>query len=430
MGQFSFFNLISAIFGVAVAAILLMSSVKNKFPNKLLGLGFLLLAFRSLSIFTIQEDLIYNTFLMGSVSCWYYFIPPILYLYIKKTIHDEDRFQKDDLWHFIVPGFATLLLVYYLFANYSATGQLSLPLQHSKFNDVYPFTIYFQIAQHAKIIVLGSVFYTIMAWYQVIKYLKRNKGEHPQMSKMRNWILGLLGFCTTLCVVLFFSAILNWTLNYKIPKLDIGNLNILRSLVLIVLFTRVIIKRDLLLGIPTLTTSLPDIDSAESVSFLIKDAHPGAIAQSDQATEANIIDDSETGELYFDSNGWIQQLEKNPDEKTIQLEPDKINSYIEQINSYLDQEPFTNPDFDLKTISTQLNIPYYHLEFLFRYYNQYNFAEFRNVLRVRHVLQALDNGERVSNSLEELGQKAGFSSRSSFFRVFKQVTGKTPKQYL
>ena len=418
MGHFSFFNLISAIFGVAVAAILLMSSVKNKFPNRLLGIGFLILAFRSLSIFTIQEDLIYNTFLMGSVSCWYYFIPPILYLYIKKTIHDEDRFYKVDIWHFVITALAVVLLIYYIIANFSATGQLSLPVQQSKFNDVYPFTIYIQIAFHAKIIVLGSVVYTIMAWYQVIKYLKRSKGEHPQIGKMRNWILGLLGFCTVLCIVLFFTAILNWTLNYQIPSMDIANLNIIRSLVLIVLFTRVIIKRDLLLGIPTLTTSLPDIESAESVSYLIKDAHPGAIAQASQATEANIIEEPELGELYFDSNGWIQQLEKNPDDKTIQLEPDKINSYIEQINAYIETEPYTNPDFDLKSISTQLNIPYYHLEFLFRYYNQYNFAEFRNVLRVRHVLKAFDNGERATQTVEALGQKAGFSSRSSFFRVF------------
>src|SRR5574343_112540 len=182
MGHFSFFNLISAIFGVAVAAILLMSSVKNKFPNRLLGIGFLILAFRSLSIFTIQEDLIYNTFLMGSVSCWYYFIPPILYLYIKKTIHDEDRFYKVDIWHFVIPALAVVLLIYYIIANFSATGQLSLPVQQSKFNDVYPFTIYIQIAFHAKIIVLGSVVYTIMAWYQVIKYLKRRKGEHPQID--------------------------------------------------------------------------------------------------------------------------------------------------------------------------------------------------------------------------------------------------------
>lgn len=405
MGHFSFFNLISAIFGVAVAAVLLMSSVKNKFPNKLLGIGFLILAFRSLSIFTIQEDLIYNTFLMGSVSCWYYFIPPILYLYIKKTIHDEDRFQKGDLWHFVIPALAVLLLIYYLFANYSVTGQLSLPIQHSKFNDIYPFAIYIQIALHAKIIVLGSVVYTIMAWYQVIKYLKRSKGEHPQMGKMRNWIWGLLGFCTILCIVLFFTAILNWTLNYQIPKMDIGNLNIIRSLVLIVLFTRVLIKRELLLGIPTLSTTLPDIESAESVSYLIKDAQPGAIAQSTLPTNANISEEPEPGELYFDSNGWIQQLEKNPDDRAIQLEPDKINSYIELINAYIEQEPYTNPDFDLKSISTQLNIPYYHLEFLFRYYNQYNFAEFRNVLRVRHVLKAFDNGERATQSLEVLGQK-------------------------
>jgi AraC-like DNA-binding protein len=263
-----------------------------------------------------------------------------------------------------------------------------------------------------------------------LQHLKKTGDEHPQRTKMRHWIYGLLSFFTGLCVILFFSAILNWTLNYKIPQLDIAKLNIIRSLLLIVLFTRVIIKRDLLLGIPSLRTKLPDIESAESLSYNLREAHAIAVHHVPVDTETEILDTPEKEELYFDSNGWIQQLENDQEEKTITIESDKINTYIEQINQYLKSAPYTDPDFDLKSISTALSIPYYHLEYLFRYYNQYNFAEFRNVLRVRHVLQAFDQGEREHQSLETIGQNAGFSSRSSFFRVFKQVTGKTPKQFL
>ncbi|MFM6983864.1 MAG: helix-turn-helix domain-containing protein [Chitinophagaceae bacterium] len=430
MGHYSFFNLVSAIFGVSIAVVLLISSVKNKLPNRFLGIAFLLLAFRSLTIFTIQEDLIYNTFLMGSVSCWYYFIPPSLYLYIRKIIHDDQSIRKSDLGHFIIPILAVLLLIYYLIAGFSETGQLSLPEQRTKLHDESTFSIYLQIAHHARIIVLMSVVYTILAWRQVIRYLKKSKKEHPQVAKMRNWILALLGFCTILCTILFLSAILNWTLNYKIPQLDLANLNIVRSLVLILLFTRVVIKRDLLLGIPSLKTALPDIESAESLSYNLREAQPAIIHHPESDTEASIIESEDTNALYIDSNGWIQKLDEDTGEKPLNIEVDKINLYIEQINAYLASAPYTDPDFDLKTISTALSIPYYHLEYLFRYYNQYSFSEFRNVLRVRHVLQALDKGEREEFSLEELGQKAGFSSRSSFFRVFKQVTGKTPKQYL
>jgi len=247
---------------------------------------------------------------------------------------------------------------------------------------------------------------------------------------MRHWIYGLLSFFTGLCIILFFTAILNWTLNYKIPQLDISKLNIIRNLLLIVLFTRVIIQRDLLIGIPSLKTQLPDIESAESLSYNYREPQAFVVHHEQENTAANIEDTSENKELYFDSNGWIQQLDKAQDEKTITIESDKINAYIEQINLYLESEPYTDPDFDLKSVSTALSIPYYHLEYLFRYYNQYNFAEFRNVLRVRHVLQAFDKGERDHQSLEAIGEKAGFSSRSSFFRVFKQVTGKTPKQFL
>ena len=429
MEHFSFLNLISAIFGAAVAAVLLISSVKNKFPNQLLGIGFLLLGFRSLSIFTMQEQLIPNTFLMGSVSCWYYFIPPVLYLYISKIVRDDNGFRTSDTWHFILPVLALLLPIYYSIAGLLNDGQLSLPVQKSKLNDQYPLAIYIQIGHHARIVVLLSIIYTTMAWRVAVRHLKKTEGEHPQRSKMRHWIYGILLFFTGLCVILFFSAILNWTLNYQIPQLDISKLNIIRSLLLIVLFTRVIIKRDLLLGIPSLKTQLPDIESAESLSYNFRE--PNAIVVHKQEdTEAEIQDTTENKYLYIDSNGWIQQLENHQEEKAKPIETDKINTYIEQINEYLKSAPYTDPEFDLKSISTDLSIPYYHLEYLFRYYNQYNFAEFRNVLRVRHVLQAFDQGEREHQSLEAIGQNAGFSSRSSFFRVFKQVTGKTPKQFL
>jgi AraC-like DNA-binding protein len=430
MEHFSFLNLISAIFGAAVAAVLLISSVKNKFPNQLLGIGFLLLGFRSLSIFTMQEHLIPNTFLMGSVSCWYYFIPPVLYLYISKIVRDDNGFKTSDTWHFILPVLALLLPIYYSIASLANDGQLSLPIQESKLHDQYPFAIYIQIGHHARIIVLLSIIYTILAWRVALQHLKKTGDEHPQRIKMRHWIYGLLSFFTGLCLILFFSAILNWTLNYQIPQLDIAKLNIIRSLLLIVLFTRVIINRDLLLGIPSLKTQLPDIESAESLSYNLRETHAVIVHHEQVDTEADIQDTTEKKELYFDSNGWIQQLENDQEEKTITIESDKINTYIEQINEYLKSAPFTDPDFDLKSISTALTIPYYHLEYLFRYYNQYNFAEFRNVLRVRHVLQAFDQGEREHQSLETIGQNAGFSSRSSFFRVFKQVTGKTPKQFL
>jgi AraC-like DNA-binding protein len=81
-------------------------------------------------------------------------------------------------------------------------------------------------------------------------------------------------------------------------------------------------------------------------------------------------------------------------------------------------------------MSRSLAIPVHHLEYLFRYYNKNTFVEFRNILRVRYTLLCLEQDLWKTYTLEAIGEKAGFTSRTTLFRVFKQVTGKSPKAYL
>lgn len=431
MGDFGILNLVTALMGIVVASILIYTSYKNKYSNWFLGWAFLLLAFRSLSIYLFREGLIINTFIMGTVSAPYYFIPPVFYLYIKKLAKDENVSIPSDKFHFIIPILTIVLLIYYLIAQYIHFGQLSLPVQVTKHNDHYPF-FYIQIGYHAKFIVLYCIFYLILSWRIYLTSFKKTAGEHIQFSMTRNWLRILLGYCTVLTFILFMSAIVTWAFDVNIPKMNIANLNIVRSFVLIFLFTRVFVKRELLLGIPKIKTSLPVIDEMPSYTFNHSDHHAipvHHVSNANEDTEAEIIVAERTKDIYFDSYGWVQHFNVEVDEKSLNLETDKIDSYIKDINKFMDKAPYTNPDFDMKSISTSLSIPYYHLEFLFRYYNQYTFAEYRNMVRVRHVLNDIDQGERANYTLEELGKKAGFSSRSSFFRVFKQVTGKTPKQY-
>ena len=138
--------------------------------------------------------------------------------------------------------------------------------------------------------------------------------------------------------------------------------------------------------------------------------------------------------MFFDRHGWIH-LSNNENKVEQQfmndiaapIENDTVVSYIEMINVYMKTAPYSQQDFDMKTICNDLKLPMYHVEFVFRYYNQYSFPEFRNLLRVQHVLRDFESGSSTNYTMEAIGQKAGFSSRSSFFRVFKAVTGKTPK---
>ena len=56
-----------------------------------------------------------------------------------------------------------------------------------------------------------------------------------------------------------------------------------------------------------------------------------------------------------------------------------------------------------------------------------SFNEYINEYRIQHICQALD--AKLSLSLTRLYTDAGFSSKASFNKVFKEYTGKTPSEY-
>ncbi len=428
----SYLNLATSILGFIVFILLIFSAKQNRFVNFFLGVGFLVSAYRSFSLFALEESLVNNTFIMGSISYIYYFIPVCIYIYFRAVINDEQSLKKTDWIHFLAPFLAIVLLIYYFTEGYLDTGTLSLPVNNSVFDNSTDLSFYIQPGVHALIIFILATIYVFFAWRLVFTKLMRNAKEHPQVTKMRGWILTLLITFSLLLLVLFFGGILKLIFNKDIIPLI--NPDIARSAILIFIFSRVLFKTDLLYGIPDLKTHLPIVDS---VPVALEVVEPDS-KQDTRPIESRYTDlEPATGEqeLYFDRFGWIHMKEDDLSENVQSANPgsiekDKVIVYINAINHYLEKAPYINPDFDIKSISSELQSPLYHIEYLFRYYNKYSFSEFRNAMRVQYVLDNFNKGLMKNYTLEAIGLKAGFSSRSSFFRVFKVVTGKTPKQVL
>ena len=59
-----------------------------------------------------------------------------------------------------------------------------------------------------------------------------------------------------------------------------------------------------------------------------------------------------------------------------------------------------------------------------------NFANFINQQRVEYAKKALKNDENKLLTIESIGEKSGFKSKSSFNAAFKKFTGQTPSDYL
>jgi AraC-like DNA-binding protein len=60
---------------------------------------------------------------------------------------------------------------------------------------------------------------------------------------------------------------------------------------------------------------------------------------------------------------------------------------------------------------------------------QQNFSDFINSYRIEDVIRRLKNKEHAHLTLIGIAFESGFNSKTSFNRAFKEVTGKTPKDY-
>lgn len=56
-----------------------------------------------------------------------------------------------------------------------------------------------------------------------------------------------------------------------------------------------------------------------------------------------------------------------------------------------------------------------------------NFSKWLSAYRVNHIIRQIK--EHPEKCLEELYPASGFTSRTSFFRQFRQVTGKSPREH-
>lgn len=92
--------------------------------------------------------------------------------------------------------------------------------------------------------------------------------------------------------------------------------------------------------------------------------------------------------------------------------------------------PLRDPNFSLKEMAIELNIPKSHLAYIFKYHCKFPFVEFKKYCRIMDTLGLINNGYLNTMTLEAVAEKAGFNSYNSFYVAFKKETGLSPKNYL
>lgn len=94
------------------------------------------------------------------------------------------------------------------------------------------------------------------------------------------------------------------------------------------------------------------------------------------------------------------------------------------------ERPFTNPDLKSGDLAAMIGSSAHALSFLFNQYLHKNYYDYVNEYRVAEFKRLVGEFDTSRYTLTAMSQMCGFSSRASFFRHFKNLTGITPADYL
>lgn len=139
--------------------------------------------------------------------------------------------------------------------------------------------------------------------------------------------------------------------------------------------------------------------------------------------------------------GISHEVESGTEKKILAHTDDKYRTNkvspeeCKRLYRLLDQEmkrnkPYRNPNLKVAELASLIGTTSHSLSYLFNQYLEKNYYDYINEYRVEEFKALILKEEYAKYTLTALAELCGFSSRASFFRSFKKVTGITPNEYI
>lgn len=127
--------------------------------------------------------------------------------------------------------------------------------------------------------------------------------------------------------------------------------------------------------------------------------------------------------------------QKNEPATSEYLKKPETNQYFEELSEkvmkcFEEDKMFLDPEFSVDKLAAKLDVPRHHIYYLFNSLIGQKFTVLKNNYRVRHAQELLRTINLSKFTIDSVGEQSGFSSRSSFYSCFREVTGQSPTDFL
>lgn len=117
--------------------------------------------------------------------------------------------------------------------------------------------------------------------------------------------------------------------------------------------------------------------------------------------------------------------------KTNRLTTEECKELLQKLSRYMREEkPYTNQDLKIADLAKGIDASSHSLSYFFNQYLNQSYYDYINEYRIAEFKILVNSAEYSKYTLSALAELCGFSSRASFFRSFKKITGITPNEYI
>lgn len=141
--------------------------------------------------------------------------------------------------------------------------------------------------------------------------------------------------------------------------------------------------------------------------------------------------------LRAEKDSMVMSVEKAEEEKrlnryrTTRLSDQECRRLIKVLDSVMKKEkPYLKTDLKSSDLAAIAGCTGHDLSYLFNQFMNISFYDYVNRYRVEEFKSMVRNVDTSRFTLSAMAQQCGFSSRASFFRHFKAITGQTPAEYM
>ncbi|MCF0184856.1 MAG: helix-turn-helix domain-containing protein [Bacteroidaceae bacterium] len=180
----------------------------------------------------------------------------------------------------------------------------------------------------------------------------------------------------------------------------------------------------------TITKNFPWVNTIVIMCLLILVAALLIMLRQRRKVKEKVVVEIAPNEIEMDVKD-IHDIQDEQKYSTMHLSDEECKRIVKKLEKIMKHDqPYRRPDLKIADLAEKVETSPNVLSFIFNIYMKSNYYDYINNYRIEAFKELIETADLNKYTLSSIGEKCGFSSRSSFFRSFKKATGTTPAEYI